>query len=522
MSPQTQVGWPELEIFKQRTNDAESLDSAQTKDTTPQGLHTNHAVSRQVPTVACFVPGLKQGSPFRISLHSWEPPVATRSTKAIASKESMAYFEARVLLDGSCVAGILFNQQSPWPQVIDTVANTDKSGTHGLLKFPPFHMEMLTQSWWSAGENMGRIKIIIAEGLMRSSATSPFERAKNISLDVLEDAGIAWPNPAMWCQMPQRFYSISPPRKVNTRDPDAHEHSPAHRAVRKDRIYTPSDTARPASTSTQELIDQPTAQGTRELHYELEDPCWARMPLLPDPFVDDMSESRPVKQARDDDPNHITTNGAAQDTSPLPESQFDELMASYSPRKDTSSGMFASANLKVAGAVNTPPIQTRFMVASELKVHSYNDEELRSTAQTTRDSELAEVQMDPDSGKRSNHSFGESEQPSTTPRKSTAKDVKSRKGCNLKSDNKIRKQLLAGNHGKEIEMRDAEDPVVVGEGKRKRASTNSKSRQVITSSDSNCSPTRKVSRVEWNGGPQECAGGVMRVRLGSLDNVGRW
>lgn len=136
MSPQTQVGWPELEIFKQRTNDAESLDSAQTKDTTPQGLHTNHAVSRQVPTVACFVPGLKQGSPFRISLHSWEPPVATRSTKAIASKESMAYFEARVLLDGSCVAyaspsmqqarrllmistrGILFNQQSPWPQVI--------------------------------------------------------------------------------------------------------------------------------------------------------------------------------------------------------------------------------------------------------------------------------------------------------------------------------------------------------------------------------------------------------------------
>lgn len=58
--------------------------------------------------------------------------------------------------------------------------DTDKSGAHGLLKFPPFHMEMLTQSWWSAGENMGRIKIIIAEGLMRSSAASPFERTKNI------------------------------------------------------------------------------------------------------------------------------------------------------------------------------------------------------------------------------------------------------------------------------------------------------------------------------------------------------
>lgn len=59
--------------------------------------------------------------------------------------------------------------------------DTDKIGTHGLLKFPPFHMEMLTQSWWSAGENMGRIKIIIAEGLVRNiAAASPFERIKNI------------------------------------------------------------------------------------------------------------------------------------------------------------------------------------------------------------------------------------------------------------------------------------------------------------------------------------------------------
>lgn len=201
-----------------------------------------------------------------------------------------------------------------------------------------------------------------------------------------------------------------------------------------------------------------------------------------------VSESRPVVPARDDDPNHITTNGAAQDTSPLPESQFDELMASYSPHKDTSSGTFASANLKM---------------------------EVRSTAPATRDSELAEVRMDLDSGKRTILSFGESEQPSTTIRKSTAKDVKSKMESNLKSGSKIRKQPLAGNHGKEIEMRDAEDYVVVGESKRKRASTNSKPRHATTGSDSNCSPTRKVSRVGWTGGLDEYAGGVMR-------NVGRW
>lgn len=366
----------------------------------------------------------------------------------------------------------------------------------------------------------------------------------------MEDSGIAWPNPAMWCQMPHRFYSISPPRKAKakTRDPDAHGHSPAHHVVKKEVICTPSNTARSASTSTHELM-QPPAQGARELHYELEDPCWARMPLLPDPFVDDsryrlrkrliggstsdhqsVTDSHPVVPAHDDDQSHTTTNGVAQDASPLPESQFDELMASYSPRKNTSSGTFAPANLKVACAA---PTQTRFMVASELKAHSYTDGDLRSTTPATRDSELAEVQMDPDSdsGKRSvvsNDSFGKSELPGTTIRNSTAKDIKSKKKSNLKvkSDNKIRKQPLAGlsrDHGKEIEMGDANEPVAVGESKRKRASTNSKPRQVTASSDSNCSPTRKVSRVGWNGGLDECAGGVMRVRLGSRDNnVGRW
>lgn len=360
----------------------------------------------------------------------------------------------------------------------------------------------------------------------------------------MEDAGIAWPNPAMWCQIPQRIYSISPPHKTKakTRDPDANGHSPVHRAVMKDGTCAPSDKAKPASTSPHELVDPP-AQGTRELQHELEDPCWARMPLLPDPFVDDsryrlrkrltegsasdhqpVSDSHPTLSAREDDPNQITTNAAARDILPLPESQFDELMASYSPHKDTSCGAFTSANLKVACAVNTPPIQKRFTVGSELKIQSCFDEDLSSTAPTTRDSELAEVQMDPGSGKRSiasNRSFGQSELPGTTTRTSTAKDIKSKESI-LKSDHKIRKQPatdLSRNHGKGIEMRDGEDPIAIGDSTRKRANPNSKHRQVNINSDSNCSPTRKSSRVGWNRG---CAGEVMRVRLGSLDNIGRW
>ena len=40
---------------------------------------------------------------------------------------------------------------------------------------------MLTQSWWNAGENLGRIRVIIAEGILSRAGTSPpFTRIGNI------------------------------------------------------------------------------------------------------------------------------------------------------------------------------------------------------------------------------------------------------------------------------------------------------------------------------------------------------
>lgn len=81
------------------------LDSTQIQTATGQGFSaTQMAMPRQVPTVACFVPNLHHGCPFRVSLHSWQPPVASRATKTIAPLDAMVYFEARVLLDGVCVA----------------------------------------------------------------------------------------------------------------------------------------------------------------------------------------------------------------------------------------------------------------------------------------------------------------------------------------------------------------------------------------------------------------------------------
>lgn len=56
----------------------------------------------------------------------------------------------------------------------------DKDGNHDLLRFPPFHEEMVTQSWWNAGEDMGRIKVVIAEGLIHGLGISTFERTRNL------------------------------------------------------------------------------------------------------------------------------------------------------------------------------------------------------------------------------------------------------------------------------------------------------------------------------------------------------
>lgn len=56
----------------------------------------------------------------------------------------------------------------------------DKNGEHAELKFPEFHQAMLSQSWWNAGEALGRVKVVLAEGLARENRHPPFERIKNI------------------------------------------------------------------------------------------------------------------------------------------------------------------------------------------------------------------------------------------------------------------------------------------------------------------------------------------------------
>ena len=56
----------------------------------------------------------------------------------------------------------------------------DKNGLRDSLRFPPFYPEVLSRNWWNAAENMGRIKVIIAEGFGNTQPEPVFERVKNI------------------------------------------------------------------------------------------------------------------------------------------------------------------------------------------------------------------------------------------------------------------------------------------------------------------------------------------------------
>ena len=67
----------------------------------------DHAIPIQLPTVASFIPNLPSGFPFRISIHSWENPLPSRSMSALMqvhNNTETVMFEARAFIDGQCVA----------------------------------------------------------------------------------------------------------------------------------------------------------------------------------------------------------------------------------------------------------------------------------------------------------------------------------------------------------------------------------------------------------------------------------
>ncbi|KAF1955236.1 hypothetical protein CC80DRAFT_594424 [Byssothecium circinans] len=166
---------------------------------------------RQPPTLACYISSLPASTPFRISMHSWAAPA--KPSPIIESRRKpnqRVVYTTQVLVDGSRVFHGIYEIGSKWPQEIShekrLITDLPSSPTHrdSFLEFPPFHQNVLMQSAWDAREHSGRIKILLAEQLIRKTNSSgdlelgtsheivcfAFQHAPR---DILEQAGIAWP-----------------------------------------------------------------------------------------------------------------------------------------------------------------------------------------------------------------------------------------------------------------------------------------------------------------------------------------
>ncbi|CAG8982609.1 hypothetical protein HYALB_00008101 [Hymenoscyphus albidus] len=189
------------------------------QDHDAQTLQTNPSL---LPTVTSFIPALPPGAHFRVSIHSWENPEISRFIQSIKKSTDKIMFEARVFLDGRIAGSKWFSQDGPWPTILELSIDLDKHGEYEKLKFPAFHQELLSQSYWNACDDYGRVKIIIAEGFTRDNMTYPFERVKNLT------SAIAWPNAAMWRQVPVvgPYYAPHFASQQAEEDTEAHSHSP--------------------------------------------------------------------------------------------------------------------------------------------------------------------------------------------------------------------------------------------------------------------------------------------------------
>ncbi|KFY37578.1 hypothetical protein V495_07093 [Pseudogymnoascus sp. VKM F-4514 (FW-929)] len=206
-----------------------------------------------LPTVTSFVPALGQGQNFRLSIHSWEAPEPSRFAMNFTKEPGLIMFEARVFIDGRLAGYRCFGRDGPWPTIIETGINVNKNGELEPLRFPEFHQELLSQNYWNAGDDLGRIKVVIAEGLHRESPSMPFDRIKNIvsfsfqhaPLEVLESSSIAWPNAEMWRHI--SFVAGMIPggnvaRHASEGALEAHSHSPRRRSVSLARPQRPPPT----------------------------------------------------------------------------------------------------------------------------------------------------------------------------------------------------------------------------------------------------------------------------------------
>jgi hypothetical protein len=185
----------------------------------PEFSHTHGSLS--VPVMTCFVPGLRPGTPFHVSIHSWDAPTVSQYTLNYSKHSELVKFETRIFVDGRLVSYVTvpvaptvlypepwltsipfrstsFDRKGAWPHLInssfgklchnkawflltrDGRVECTKNGELAPLRFPTFRRELLYQNHWNPDDDIGRVKIVISEGFPRDSLSMPIERVKNV------------------------------------------------------------------------------------------------------------------------------------------------------------------------------------------------------------------------------------------------------------------------------------------------------------------------------------------------------
>ncbi|OJD10742.1 hypothetical protein AJ78_08329 [Emergomyces pasteurianus Ep9510] len=335
-------------------------------------LQSNYAqgIFGYTPILTTFVPSMPPNSPFRVSIHSWKGAAPTRMMESLMQPGDSVVFEMRLFIDGIFIAGKLSNQRTGWPQVIvlDSSSHIDKNGDQESLHFPAFHEEMLRHNHWDAGEELGRIKVVIAEGFSRPNRNPPFERVRDLvffsfqhaPLDILEGSNIAWPNPGMWQQAsrPSLKYNLGVDYGGFREDEDAHSHSPTRPEPRG---AASSDTSASLQYTTwpHRIYPPPQTYWARPALPE-RNSRWPLQPAIHDPFIDPFREPgfrRCSRSTLDDVPmpdyaasssnssraiSNMTGVSFGQHskqpstTAPIDDEQYNQLIEALSPGKLTS------------------------------------------------------------------------------------------------------------------------------------------------------------------------------------------
>ena len=420
-------------------------------------------------------------------------------------------------------------------------------------------------------------------------------RDAHISADILENCGIAWPNPGMWLQAQQQFQNITSPRN-DPIDPATHAHSPrrpdASMKLACARLINPSV----PPTNTYELLAQSgfQAHGPRSNDPSLSqngaDP-FVGGPILNNSFFKNMT-SRNTTSSGDITMKSRSTSSshdeAMPDISRIPspiaehrcrsilesqaavyapglmttgykeqnrrwqkqiqgerevnryESQFDDVMAAFSPsrKQSTLSGISAPSNTRASSAANTPPGSGAVLCEGHP----------RSVSVTTRDSpppipRVPSATISSQSEIRENGSRqfeahrNVEEKTETTIRKKPVGRPKGRKegrsseqGLDVPVNQNERRASTGSVNANAKEKADESDEKV-GDGKRKRVSSTLGSKVPLKDRAENAhllSPTRKVSKTGLQDDISAKLGEiddltedgvVVRQPLGELDNI---